>query len=148
MSTYTAKPGEIQREWYVIDAAGLTLGRMASQVASVLRGKHKPQFTPHVDTGDFVIVLNADKVRLTGRKTLQKKHYTHSGYKGSLREKTYEVMVERFPERTVELAVRRMLPSGSLGRKQLRKLKVYRGGEHPHAAQQPKPLRLPEERRA
>lgn len=147
MKTFVAKAGQVPREWYVVDATGLTLGRLASQVAAVLRGKHKPQFTPHVDTGDFVIVTHADKVRLTGRKNLQKIHYRHSGFKGGMRATTYEVMLSRYPERTVELAVRRMLPSGSLGRAQLRKLKVYRGGDHPHAAQQPKPLALREERR-
>lgn len=148
MKTYSAKPGEVRRDWYVVDASGLALGRLASQVAAILRGKHKPQFTPHVDTGDFVIVVNADKVRLTGRKMLQKKWRRHTGFKGGLRERTYEVMINRYPEQTVQLAVRRMLPSGTLGRAQLTKLKVYRGSEHPHAAQQPKPLQLAEERRA
>lgn len=147
MKTYVAKPNSVTRQWYVVDASGLALGRLASQVAAILRGKHKPQFTPHVDTGDFVIVVNAEKIRLTGRKLRHKIYYRHTGYKGSLHARRYEVMVAQYPERTVELAVRRMLPPGTLGRAQLRKLKVYRGPDHPHAAQNPQALVLPEERR-
>jgi large subunit ribosomal protein L13 len=135
--TYTPKPGEIERQWLVIDATDVVLGRLASQVASLLRGKHKPTFAAHVDTGDFVVVINADKVALTGSKREQKKAYRHSGYPGGLRAIGYVEMLEKFPERAVEKAVRGMLPRNTLGRAQLSKLKVYRGSEHPHAAQQP-----------
>ena len=137
MRTYTPKPGDIEKTWYVIDATDVVLGRLASQVATLLRGKHKPIFAPHVDTGDFVIVINADKVALTGQKREKKIAYRHSGYPGGLRSTPYSELLEKFPERAVEKAVRGMLPKNTLGRTQLKKLKVYAGGEHPHQAQQP-----------
>ena len=142
MRTYTPKPGEITRAWHVIDATDVVLGRLASQAAVLLRGKHKPQFAPHVDTGDFVIIINADKVALTGAKAEQKKAYRHSGYPGGLTATSYSELLEKNPERAVEKAIRGMLPKNSLGRAQLKKLKVYRGAEHPHAAQQPKTFTL------
>lgn len=142
MKTYQAKPGEVERKWYIVDAKGKTLGRLASRVAAVLRGKHKPQFTPHVDTGDFVIVVNADKVRLSGKKLDQKIYYRHSQYPGGLRAFTARHMLESRPEKVIERAVWGMLPHHSLGRRQMRKLKVYAGPEHPHAAQKPEPLAL------
>lgn len=140
--TYTPKTGEIQREWLVIDANDVVLGRLASQAAALLRGKHKPTFAPHVDTGDFVVIINADKVALTGQKLEQKKAYRHSGYPGGLKSVTYSELLEKNPVRAVEKAVRGMLPKNSLGRQQLSKLKVYVGAEHPHAAQQPKTFTL------
>ncbi|MFT4305345.1 MAG: 50S ribosomal protein L13 [Microbacterium sp.] len=136
--TFTPKAGEIQREWLVIDATDVVLGRLASHTAALLRGKHKATFANHVDTGDFVIIVNADKVALTGQKLAQKKAYRHSGYPGGLKAVTYSELLERNPVRAVEKAVRGMLPKNSLGRAQLSKLKVYAGAEHPHAAQQPK----------
>jgi large subunit ribosomal protein L13 len=136
--TFTPKPADIQRDWIVIDATDVVLGRLASHVAVLLRGKHKATFAPHVDTGDFVIVVNADKVALTGAKAEQKKAYRHSGYPGGLSAVTYSELLEKNPARAVEKAVRGMLPKNSIGRAQLRKLKVYTGSEHPHAAQQPK----------
>ncbi|QIG38532.1 50S ribosomal protein L13 [Microbacterium sp. 4R-513] len=136
--TYTPKAGEVQREWLVIDATDVVLGRLASHAAVLLRGKHKPTFANHVDTGDFVIIINADKVALTGQKLEQKKAYRHSGYPGGLKSVTYSELLEKNPVRAVEKAVRGMLPKNSLGAQQLSKLKVYRGAEHPHAAQQPK----------
>jgi large subunit ribosomal protein L13 len=135
--TYTPKAGEITREWVVIDATDVVLGRLASHAATLLRGKHKPTFANHVDTGDFVIVINADKVALTGQKLEQKKAYRHSGYPGGLKAVTYSELLEKNPVRAVEKAIRGMLPKNSLGRQQLSKLKVYTGAEHPHAAQQP-----------
>lgn len=138
--TFQAKKNDLDRKWYVVDATGKTLGRLASQVASILRGKHKPTYTPHVDTGDFVIVVNADKVHLTGRKLQNKIYYRHTGYPGGLRTRTAREMLATRPERMIELAVWGMLPHNSLGRRQIRKLKVYRGSEHPHAAQQPEVL--------
>jgi large subunit ribosomal protein L13 len=135
--TYTPKVGEITREWVVIDASDVVLGRLASHAATLLRGKHKPTFANHVDTGDFVIIINADKVALTGQKLEQKKAYRHSGYPGGLKSVTYAELLEKNSVRAVEKAVRGMLPKNSLGRQQLTKLKVYRGAEHPHAAQQP-----------
>ncbi|MDQ1125487.1 MULTISPECIES: 50S ribosomal protein L13 [Microbacterium] len=135
--TYTPKAGEITREWVVIDASDVVLGRLASHAATLLRGKHKPTFANHVDTGDFVIIINADKVALTGQKLEQKKAYRHSGYPGGLKSVTYSELLEKNSVRAVEKAVRGMLPKNSLGRQQLTKLKVYRGAEHPHAAQQP-----------
>jgi large subunit ribosomal protein L13 len=140
--TYTPKPGDVQRDWYVVDATDVVLGRLASQVATLLRGKHKPTFAPHVDGGDFVIVINADKVALSGNKRETKLAYRHSGYPGGLRSVNYGELLEKNPERAVEKAVRGMLPKTSLGSAQLGKLKVYRGGEHPHAAQQPKPFEI------
>jgi large subunit ribosomal protein L13 len=138
--TYSAKPGEVPRQWYVVDADGEVLGRLASRIATILRGKHKPYFTPHVDTGDFVIVVNAEKVHLTGNKLDAKQYYHHSGYPGGLRSLWYEKLLEVHPERAIEKAVWGMLPKNSLGRKLLRKLKVYRGPDHPHGAQNPEQL--------
>lgn len=136
--TYTPKAGEAQREWLVIDATDVVLGRLASHAAALLRGKHKATFAPHIDMGDFVIIINADKVALTGQKLEQKKAYRHSGYPGGLKSVTYSELLEKNPVRAVEKAVRGMLPKNTLGRDQLSKLKVYRGAEHPHAAQKPK----------
>ena len=139
MRTYTPKPGDVERTWYVIDASDVVLGRLASHAAALLRGKHKPTFANHIDTGDFVVIVNAAKVALTGQKLLQKKAYRHSGYPGGLTATTYAELLEKNPVRAVEKAVRGMLPKNSLGRQQLSKLKVYAGAEHPHAAQQPTP---------
>ncbi|MGI6126724.1 MAG: 50S ribosomal protein L13 [Planifilum sp.] len=136
-TTYMAKPGEVERKWYVVDAKGKTLGRLASEVAALLRGKHKPEYTPHVDTGDFVIVINAKDVQLSGKKMSKKIYYRHSGWPGGLKMTTAAEMRDKRPERMIELAVKGMLPRTSLGRRQLRKLKVYAGPEHPHQAQQP-----------
>lgn len=140
--TYTPKAGQVQRDWIVIDATDVVLGRLASHAAAILRGKHKPTFAPHVDTGDFVVIVNADKVALTGQKLLQKKAYRHSGYPGGLTATSYAELLEKNPVRAVEKAVRGMLPKNTLGRQQLAKLKVYVGAEHPHAAQQPTPYTL------
>ena len=140
--TYSPKADEIQRDWVVIDATDDVLGRLASHTAALLRGKHKPTFAPHMDSGDFVIIINAEKVALTGQKLLQKKAYRHSGYPGGLKATTYSELLEKNPVRAVEKAVRGMLPKNSIGRAQLRKLKVYTGSEHPHAAQQPKQYTL------
>jgi large subunit ribosomal protein L13 len=140
--TYTPKPGEIERVWHVIDAEGVVLGRLASQVARLLRGKHKPVFAPHVDTGDFVVVVNASKVALTGQKREQKLDYRHSGYPGGLRRVRYAELLETRPERVIEKAVKGMLPKGTLGRAQLSKLKVYAGADHPHQAQKPAPYEI------
>ena len=142
MRTYSPKGNDITRQWHVIDASDVVLGRLASQVAVLLRGKHKPIFAPHVDTGDFVIVINADKVALSGNKLEQKRAYRHSGYPGGLRSISYGELMEKRPERIVEKAVRGMLPKNSLGRKTLRKLKVYAGPDHPHQAQQPVPFEI------
>ena len=138
MTTYTAKPGEIQRDWYVVDAEGKTLGRLATQIADTLRGKGKPQYTAHVDTGDFVIVVNAGKIQVTGKKLDDKMVRWHSGYPGGLRTRTLNDMLERQPEEVIRLAVKGMLPRNRLARQQLRKLKVYAGPDHPHEAQQPR----------
>jgi len=135
--TYSPKPADVQRQWYVIDATDVVLGRLASHVATLLRGKHKPIFAPHVDTGDFVIVINADKIALSGNKLEQKKAYRHSGYPGGLRSVSYGELMEKRPDKAVEKAVKGMLPKNSLGRKMAKKLKVYAGSEHPHQAQQP-----------
>jgi len=140
--TYTPKPGEVTREWLVIDATDVVLGRLASQAATLLRGKHKPVFAPHVDTGDFVIIINADKVALSGSKPTQKTDYRHSGYPGGLRATPYTDLLQNNPRRAVEKAVRGMLPHNKLGRQQLSKLKVYAGPDHPHAAQKPKPYSI------
>src|SRR5262249_32370965 len=142
MKTWNAKPGEIQRDWYVVDAEGQTLGRLATQIADVLRGKRKPQYTPHVDTGDFVVVVNAEKITVTGNKLDQKIVYRHSGYPGGLRERTLREQLERRPTEVIRKAVKGMLPRNRLARAQLMKLKVYVGPEHPHEAQSPKPLNL------
>jgi large subunit ribosomal protein L13 len=140
--TYSPKPGEVTRHWHVIDATDVVLGRLASQAATLLRGKHKPQFAPHVDTGDFVIVVNADKVALTGNKRETKMTYRHSGYPGGLTAKAIGEELEKRPDRVVERAVKGMLPKNTLGRKQLSKLKVYAGSDHPHAAQKPEPYEI------
>jgi large subunit ribosomal protein L13 len=142
MSTYMPKPGEVVGNWHVVDANGQVLGRLASRIALLLQGKHKPTYTPHVDTGDFVIVLNADKVKVTGRKAEVTVYDTYSRYPGGRRTYSYRTMNEKHPEKVIELAVRRMLPKSKLGRNILGKLKVYNGDQHPHAAQQPKPLTL------
>lgn len=142
MPTYSPKPGEVTRHWHVIDATDVVLGRLASQAATLLRGKHKPQFAPHVDTGDFVIVVNADKVALTGNKRETKMTYRHSGYPGGLTAKAIGEELEKRPDRVVERAVKGMLPKNTLGRKQLSKLKVYAGSDHPHAAQKPEPYEI------
>jgi large subunit ribosomal protein L13 len=140
VKTYTAKPGEIERHWYVVDAEAKTLGRLATQIADVLRGKDKPAYTPHVDTGDFVIVVNAEKVRVTGQKLDQKIYYRHSGYPGGLRSRTLREQLARRPEEVLRKAVKGMLPKNKLASAQLRKLKIYAGPDHPHAAQNPEPL--------
>ena len=140
--TYMAKPGEVRQEWYVVDATDKVLGRLSTEIARVLRGKHKPEYTPHVDVGDFVIVVNAEKVKVTGRKLDQKNYYRHTGYPGGLRSITLRRQLEKFPERVIEAAVKGMLPRGPLGRQMFKKLKVYAGPNHPHEAQQPKPLAL------
>ncbi|WP_265520657.1 50S ribosomal protein L13 [Oerskovia flava] len=142
MRTYTPKPGDVQRDWHVVDATDVVLGRLATHVATLLRGKHKATFAPHVDGGDFVIVINAGKVALTGNKREQKLAYSHSGYPGGLRAVAYGDLLEKHPERAVEKAVRGMIPKTSLGRAQLGKLHVYAGAEHPHAAQQPQPFEI------
>ncbi len=142
MKTPLPKVNEIEKKWYVVDATDKVLGRLATQIALRLRGKHRPDFTPHLDTGDFIIVINAEKVRLTGRKLDQKMYYKHSGYLGGLKSMTARQMLEKKPEEVIRLAVRRMLPKNKLARHQLKKLKVYRGGEHPHAAQTPEPLEI------
>ena len=140
MQTYMANPDKIERKWYVVDADGCTLGRLASGVASVLRGKKKPQFTPHVDTGDYVIIVNADKIKVTGKKLEQKIYYNHSDYVGGMRETTLKEMLAKKPERVIELAVKGMLPKGPLGRSMYTKLFVYAGPEHKHEAQKPEAL--------
>ncbi len=142
MRTYTPKPADIERSWHVIDAQDVVLGRLATHAATLLRGKHKTTFAPHVDTGDFVIIINADKVALTGSKRQEKMDYRHSGYPGGLRATNYAELLEQNPRRAVEKAVKGMLPHNKLGRAQLRKLKVYAGPEHPHAAQQPQPFTI------
>lgn len=142
MSTYVAKPADIKRKWYVIDADGLTLGRLASEVAKILRGKHKPEYTPFLDTGDHVIVVNAAKITLSGNKADQKMYRYHTQYPGGLKEINYRVMMQKKPERVLELAVKGMLPKNALGRAMYRKLRVYAGPEHNHAAQKPETLTL------
>jgi large subunit ribosomal protein L13 len=140
MKTISANKESVTPEWYVVDAQGKTLGRIATQIATVLRGKHKPIFTPHVDCGDYVVVVNAEKIHVTGRKMIQKKYYRHSGYPGGLREITLRDQLKKFPERVIEHAVRGMLPKNRLGRKMYKKLKVYAGSSHPHEAQKPKAM--------
>jgi large subunit ribosomal protein L13 len=140
MKTYSAKPGEVTREWYLVDAEGKTLGRLATQIADTLRGKRKPQYTPHIDTGDFVIVVNADKIQVTGNKLDQKRYYRHSGYPGGLRSRTLREQLERRPTEVLRVAVKGMLPKNRLARQQITKLKIYAGPEHPHEAQNPRPL--------
>ena len=140
MKTYSAKPGEITREWYLVDAEGKTLGRLATQIADTLRGKRKPQYTPHVDTGDFVIVVNAEKIQVTGNKLDQKRYYRHSGYPGGIRSRTLREQLDRRPTEVLRVAVKGMLPKNRLARQQITKLKIYAGPEHPHEAQNPRPL--------
>ena len=141
MNTFSQKPAEVQKKWVLIDAEGVVLGRLAAVVASRLRGKHKPTFTPHVDDGDNVIIINADKVKLTGRKYTDKKYYWHTGHPGGIKERTARAIIEgRFPERVVQKAVERMMPDGPLARKQLKNMRVYAGAEHPHTAQNPEVL--------
>jgi large subunit ribosomal protein L13 len=142
MKTYVAKPTTAQRDWVVVDATGQTLGRLATQIANALRGKRKPEYTPHIDTGDFVIVVNAEKISVTGNKRTEKLYHRHSGYPGGLRTRTFTEMLERRPEEIIRLAVKGMLPRNRLARKQLTKLKVYAGPEHPHTAQKPQPMNL------
>ena len=142
MKTYVAKPTDRQRDWYVVDADGKTLGRMATQIADALRGKRKPEYTPHCDTGDFVVVVNAEKIVVTGKKRTDKLYWRHSGYPGGIRSRTLNEMLERRPEEVIRKAVQGMLPRNRLARQQLRKLKVYAGPDHPHAAQQPKPMEI------
>jgi large subunit ribosomal protein L13 len=140
--TFSPKAGDIQRQWHVIDASDVVLGRLATQAATLLRGKHKPIFAPHIDTGDFVIIVNAEKIALSGRKLEQKRAYHHSGYPGGMRSMAYGDLLEKHPERLIEKAVRGMLPKNTLGRSQLRKLKVYAGPNHPHQAQMPTPFEI------
>jgi large subunit ribosomal protein L13 len=140
--TYTPKPQDIKREWWIVDAEGQTLGRLASKVAAILRGKHKPMFATHMDVGDYVVIINAEKIRVTGNKEEEKVYYRHSGYPGGIRGVTLRNQRENFPERILEAAIKGMLPKNSLGRDMYKKLKVYAGAEHPHAAQQPKTLEL------
>ena len=142
MKTYTAKPGEVEQGWYVVDAQNKVLGRLAAQIATRLRGKHKPEYTPHVDTGDYVVVINVDKLRVTGRKAERKIYYRHTGYPGGLRTTSLAKLKAARPERVLQKAVKGMLPKGPLGYAMMRKLKVYGGAKHPHSAQQPKALQI------
>ncbi|MDY0205603.1 MAG: 50S ribosomal protein L13 [Pseudomonas sp.] len=142
MKTFTAKNETVQRDWYVVDAAGQTLGRLATEIASRLRGKHKPEYTPHVDTGDYIVVINAEQVRVTGNKTSDKIYYSHTGFPGGIKEISFEKLIAKAPERVIEAAVKGMLPRNPLGRDMYRKLKVYAGTNHPHAAQQPQELKI------
>ncbi len=142
MKTYHAKPGEVEREWLLIDATDMVLGRLATEVAQILKGKRKPVYTPHIDTGDFVVIINAEKIRLTGNKANTKMYYSHSGYPGGLKEVSFQRMLEKHPERIIEKAVKGMLPKNTLGRAMNRKLKVYAGPEHPHEAQKPRQITL------
>ncbi|MFW6034952.1 MAG: 50S ribosomal protein L13 [Halothermotrichaceae bacterium] len=142
MSTFMAKPNEVERKWFVVDATDKTLGRLSTRIAEILRGKHKPTFTPHVDTGDFVVVVNAEKIKLTGNKWEQKKYYRHSEYPGGIKETPYKELVKKKPELIIELAVKGMLPHNKLAKKIIKKLKVYAGPDHPHQAQQPEELEL------
>ena len=142
MKTFSAKPAEVRHDWYLVDASGKTLGRLASEIAKRLRGKHKPEYTPHVDTGDYIVVINAEKVRVTGTKLKDKMYHRFTGYVGNLKSESLETLLDRAPERVLEVAVKGMLPRNPLGRLMLKKLKVVRGAEHPHQAQQPLPLEL------
>ena len=142
MKTYSAKPETVKREWFVVDASDKVLGRLAAEIAHRLRGKHKPEYTPHVDTGDYIVVVNAEKVAVTGNKTNAKKYYRHTGYPGGIKETSYREMIENHPERVIEKAVKGMLPRNKLGRAMFSKLKVYAGENHRHEAQQPKPLEI------
>lgn len=140
MKTFSAKPETAKRDWYIVDASGLTLGRLATEIASRLRGKHKPEYTPHVDTGDYIVVINAERVRVTGRKASGKMYYRHAGFPGGLKSMSFDQLIAHRPERVIELAVKGMMPRNPLGRAMRRKLKVYAGSAHPHAAQQPQQL--------
>ncbi len=142
MKTFSAKPETVKRDWYVVDAAGKTLGRLATEIASRLRGKHKAEYTPHVDTGDYIVVINAEQVRVTGAKSADKMYYHHSGFPGGIKSISFEKLIVRAPERVIETAVKGMLPKNPLGREMYRKLKVYAGASHPHAAQQPQELKI------
>ena len=142
MRTYSAKPGDVRQDWYVVDATGQVLGRLAAELARRLRGKHKPEFTPHIDTGDYIVVVNADKLRVTGRKAQSKIYYRHSGYPGGLYSTNFAKLHARHPDRVLRLAVKGMLPKGPLGYAMLKKMKVYAGATHPHTAQQPKTLEI------
>jgi len=142
MKTFSAKPHEVKRDWFVVDATDKVLGRVASELARRLRGKHKPEFTPHVDTGDYLVVVNVEKLRVTGNKAEDKKYYRHSGYPGGIYETNFAKLQQRFPERVLEKAVKGMLPKGPLGYAMIKKLKVYAGDQHPHTAQQPKTLEI------
>jgi large subunit ribosomal protein L13 len=142
VKTYVAKPTDRERNWLIVDANGKTLGRLATQIADVLRGKRKPEYTPHIDTGDFVVVINAEKIHVTGNKRKDKRYYRHSGYPGGLRSRTFEEMLARRPEEILRLAVKGMMPRNRLARKQITKLKIYAGPEHPHVAQKPQPLEI------
>lgn len=142
MKTFSARPETVKRDWYVVDAAGKTLGRLATEVATRLRGKHKPEYTPHVDTGDYIVVINAERVHVTGRKLTDKFYYKHTGYIGNLKTTRLDELLEKHPERVIERAVKGMLPKGPLGRAMHKKLKVYRGVQHPHEAQQPQSLEI------
>ena len=142
MKTYSAKAESVERDWYVVDAAGKTLGRLATEVASRLRGKHKPEYTPHVDTGDYIVVVNAEKITVTGNKAKSKIYYSHTEYPGGIKDISFEKLLDKAPERVIQSAVKGMLPKGPLGREMFRKLKIYIGSEHPHTAQQPQTLEL------
>ena len=142
MKTYYAKPNEVEREWLLIDATDQILGRVASKAAHILKGKHKPQYTPHVDMGDFVVIINADKIRVSGTKNTSKEYYRHSGYPGGLKSETFQEAMEKHPERVIEHAVKGMLPKNTLGRAMAKKLKVYAGAEHPHMAQKPREIKM------
>lgn len=142
MKTYSAKPKAVNQDWYVVDAADKTLGRLSAEIAHRLRGKHKPEYTPHTDVGDYIVVVNAEKVAVTGKKAKDKIYYKHTGYVGNLKSISFEKLIERAPERVIETAVKGMLPKGPLGRQMYAKLKVYAGESHPHAAQQPKALEI------
>ena len=142
MKTFSAKPHEVQHDWYLVNAQGKTLGRLATEIARRLRGKHKPEYTPHVDTGDYIVVVNAEKIRVTGTKLKNKIYYRHTGYIGNLKSESLQSMLDRAPEQVLKLAVKGMMPRNPLGRQMLRKLKIVRGEDHPHVAQQPQPLEL------
>jgi len=142
MKTFSAKPDAVKRDWFIVDAGGKTLGRLAAEIAHRLRGKHKPEYTPHVDTGDYIVVVNAEKVKVTGNKTKDKMYYNHTGYVGNLKSINFEDLIDKAPERVIQQAVKGMLPRNPLGRDMFRKLKVYAGSEHPHTSQQPQELSI------
>ncbi len=142
MKTLSAKPESVRRDWYVVDAAGKTLGRLSSEIASRLRGKHKPEYTPHVDTGDYIVVVNAEKIAVTGKKTSDKMYHKHTGYIGGLKSISFDKLIVKVPEQIIEISVKGMLPKGPLGREMFKKLKVYAGESHPHTAQQPQALEI------